>query len=373
MTDLPETFLQFGAGKFLRAFADLFIHQANEAGQHAGRVAVVQSTGAERAELLNRQHGRYHVVVRGLWEGETIDRVEESASISRALVAATQWPDVLAVARSPELRYIISNTAEAGYDLDAADRPDMAPPRSFPAKLLMVLNERYQAGQPGLTIVPCELHERNAERLQGIVVNLAEVWRLPTDLLRWIAAECRWHNTLVDRIVTGKPAGHPLNESDALATVAEPFAFWAIEKKGQVEDFFSHPAIRRAADVQPFLLRKVRILNAAHTALVDKAREHRIAIVRDAVLDPGIAAWLERLLFDEIVPTLEGRVEAAEEFARQTLERFKNPFLDHNFSDIALYHDTKVKIRLMPTRDEFVAKFGRVPPLLDEAIRGHGQ
>jgi tagaturonate reductase len=369
MDDLPETVLQFGAGKFLRAFADLFIHQANQASEPVGRVVVVQSTGAERASLLNRQRGRYHVLVRGLAGGETIDRAQESASISRALVAATEWEQVREVARSPKLRTIISNTAEAGYDLNPADRSDGSPPGSFPAKLLLLLHDRFESGQPGVTIVPCELHERNADLLQRLVIGLAESWKLAPEVARWVREECRWLNTLVDRIVTGPPKDHPLSRDDALLCLAEPFAFWAVEEKPGTEDFLQHPAVRRAADVQPFFLRKVRILNAAHTAMVHKAREHGIALVREAVADPEIRAWLDRLLFDEIVPTLEGRVEAPEEFARQTIERFQNPFLEHKFTDIAVYHDAKVKIRLVPTRAEFVEKFGRAPPLLDEAIQ----
>src|SRR5436309_1721248 len=170
MSDLPESILQFGSGKFLRGFADLFIHQANEEGQRVGRVVVVQTTGAERADLLNRQGGRYHVAVRGLAGGQVIDRVEESASISRAIVAARQWLDVVAVARSPELRGIISNTAEAGYVLDPADTPDMAPPRSFPAKLLLLLAERHRAGLPGVDVFPCELFEENADKLLGLLM-----------------------------------------------------------------------------------------------------------------------------------------------------------------------------------------------------------
>ena len=368
MSDLPETVLQFGAGKFLRAFADLFIHQVNQGDQLAGRVVVVQSTGAERASLLNRQQGRYHVLVRGLAGGETIDRIEESASISRALVAATQWREVLEVVRSPKLRTMISNTAETGYDLHAADRPEIVPPRSFPAKLLMVLRERFESGQPGPMIVPCELHERNADLLQKLVIGLVESWKLDPRLIQWLQAECRWLNTLVDRIVTSPPKDHPLLKEDALLCIAEPFAFWAVEQKPGTEDFVRHPAVRRADDVQPFFLRKVRILNAAHTAMVHQARRRGIATVREAVDDPEIGKWLDRLLFDEIVPTLEGRVEAPEQFARQTLERFRNPFLEHKFTDIAVYHDAKVKIRLVPTRAEFIEKFGRTPPLLDEAI-----
>src|SRR5262245_61786450 len=171
MAVLPETVLQFGAGNFLRAFADLFLHQANQQGQAVGRVVVVQSTGDARANLLNQQGGRYHVVVRGLEEGRTVDRVEEVASISRALVAASPWADVLGVARSPDLRFVLSNTTEAGYALDPDDTahpPGGVPPRSFPAKLAAVLHARWQAARPGLTLMPCELLEDNADKLLAL-------------------------------------------------------------------------------------------------------------------------------------------------------------------------------------------------------------
>src|SRR4051812_22208549 len=179
MAPLPETILQFGAGRFLRAFADLFIDQANRAGQAVGRVVIVQSTGDGRAAALNRQGGRYHIVIRGLEDGEVVDRVEPVESVSRAVVAATDWDEVRALARSPELRVILSNTTEAGYALDPADGPADAPPRSFPAKLLAVLRERHAAGFPGLLVVPCELREHNAGQLLGLVLGLAREWGLP--------------------------------------------------------------------------------------------------------------------------------------------------------------------------------------------------
>src|SRR5262245_47279617 len=195
MSTLPETVLQFGSGRFLRAFADLIIHQANQQGQRVGKVVLVQSTGGDRADSLSRQGGRYHVVVRGLEKGAVVDRVEPCESVSRALVAASQWDEVLAVARSPQLRIILSNTTEKGYDLDPADGPDSRPPRSFPAKLLAVLRERFEAGQPAPTIVPCELRERQADLLRDIVVGLAETWRLPADFRAWLGS-CAWLNTL---------------------------------------------------------------------------------------------------------------------------------------------------------------------------------
>ncbi len=369
MGELPETILQVGSGKFLRGFADLFIHHANQQGQCIGRVVVVQTTGAGRANLLSQQGGRYHVLVRGLSGGAVVDRVEESASISRALVASRQWDEVLVVARSPDLRFLLSNTAEAGYTLDPSDHPDATPPSSFPAKLLLLLRERFQAGLPGLTILPCELFEHNADTLRGIVLQLADQWKLPEALKDWAREQCAWRNCLVDRIVTVPSEPDPRVPGDALVVAAEPYALWAIEvREGEDGGLPRHPAIQVTMDVQPFFLRKVRILNAAHTALVTKAVPQGIATVREAVSDPQIEAWLRRLLFDEIVPVLRGRVEEPEAFAEQTLERFRNPFLVHKISDILVYHEQKVKIRLVSTRAEFVEKFGRVPPLLDEAI-----
>ncbi len=366
MTVLPETILQFGAGRFLRAFADLFIHQANEEGQAVGRVVVVQSTGDDRAAALNRQRGRYHVAVRGYENGAVVDRVETSASISRALVASSQWDEVRALARSPELRIVLSNTTESGYNLDPADKPTDAPPRSFPAKLLAVLRERFESGQPGLTIVPCELREHNADLLRGLLLQLARAWALPAALGDWLEKECVWLNTLVDRIVVDPPADHPLRAEDAMLAVCEPYALWAIQQKAA--PFLHHPSVVWTPDVQPYFLRKVRILNGGHTALLIKAWPRGFRTVREAVLDPELGAWLERLLFEEVVPVLEGRVEGPAEFARQVLDRFRNPFFEHQLASIATHHAAKVQVRLTPTREEYQAKFSRTPPLLQEVL-----
>jgi tagaturonate reductase len=368
MNPLPETVLQFGAGRFLRAFADLFIHHANVAGQNIGRVVVVQSTGDDRAGLLNQGGGKYHVVVRGLEGGQVVDRVEEVASISRALVASKQWDEILKVARSPQLRFVLSNTTEAGYNLDAADRAESAPPNSFPAKLLVLLKARFDAGQPGLTIIPCELQEHQADKLRAAILQLAQSWDWSTDFQNWLRSQCIWLHTLVDRIVVGPPKDHPLTASDPLLIMAEPFAFWALQEKSGAYPFVRNPAIVRTADVQPYFLRKVRILNGGHTALLIKARPRGFVTVREATNDPELSTWLERLLFEEIVPTLEGRVDEPKLFARQVLERFRNPFLEHKLADIALHHETKVQVRLVPTHAEFRKKFGRSPKLLDEVL-----
>jgi tagaturonate reductase len=368
MDGWPETILQFGGGNFLRAFADLFVHEANLAGSGPGRVVVVQSTNSNRAELLNAQGGRYHVWVRGLEHGQEIDRIQEIASISRALVAGEGWQAVLDVARSPDLDSVVSNTTEAGYALVESDRLDGGAPDSFPAKLLLVLQARYEAGLEGLTILPCELVEQNGDRLLRLVLEQAGIWNMDAAFVRWLEAEVRWRNTLVDRIVSGRPNSHPLLAEDALLTTAEPFALWIIETDEDAPPPIDHPAVEQTDNVAPFLLRKVRILNGAHTALVCRAQPQGIETVREAVAHADVGPWLRRLVFEEIVPTLEGKVETPGRFAEQALERFANPFLEHRLRDIALHHEAKVKVRLAPTRDAFEEAFGRPPELLSEIL-----
>lgn len=372
MYQLPETILQFGGGRFLRGFVDVFVHTANLEGQGIGQIVVVQSTEGERANALNEQNGRYHIVTRGIEQGEVVDRVDEIASVRRALVAQSQWPEILAVAASPDLRYLISNTTEKGLVLEAEDGAyalgSAVPPKSFPAKVLVALKHRYDKRGTGLIILPCELIEHNAEKLLALVLEQASLWNLDTDFVQWLKTECHWLNNLVDRIVSGTPDEHPLLETDRLLAVAEPYALWAIEDPSGKLPLPVHPNITVCPSVDPYFLRKVRILNASHSALVCKAVPLGFKLVREAVADPEVRAWLERLLFEEIVPTLEGRVDAPDVFARQTLERFANPFLDHKFADISLYHETKVQVRLVPTRDEYRAKFGKEPELLNEVL-----
>jgi tagaturonate reductase len=217
--------------------------------------------------------------------------------------------------------------------------------------------------------LPCELIEDNSDKLRGIVLDLAAAGELPGGFRRWVEHDCCWLSSLVDRIVPGKPAEHPLLASDPLLLMAEPFAFWALETKPNAAPWAEHPAILRTADEKPYFLRKVRILNGAHTALVSKVGLHRFATVREALDDEPTRTWLERLLFEEIVPTLGGRVDGPERFARQTIERFRNPFLAHRLKDIAAHHAAKREVRLVPTYHEFRRQFGRVPPLLDEVLK----
>jgi tagaturonate reductase len=369
-TPLPETILQFGAGNFLRAFVDLFVQEANDAGQAVGRVVVVQSTDSGRAAALAGRGGRYHVLIRGIQNGEVIDRTIPVSSISRALAARGHWAEILAVARSHNLRHIVSNVTEAGYGLDANDAAKSSPPNSFPGKLTAVLHERFRAGLPGVELLPTELIEGNADRLVNLCLQQAEWWSLSPEFASWLRTACRWHNTLVDRIVPGRPAEHPLLASDPMLIVAEPFALWAIEGDDPAASPVRHEAVRVVSDARPYSVRKIRILNGAHTALVCRAVPLGIRTVREAIEDQRIRPWVESLLFEEIVPTLEGRVDGPRQFAEQTLERFANPFLEHKLSDIAVNHEIKLKARLATTAAEYEERFGRKPKLLGELLGG---
>ncbi|MCB1066426.1 MAG: altronate dehydrogenase [Verrucomicrobiae bacterium] len=361
--------LQFGAGNFLRAFADWFIDEMNrDPATAVGTVVVVQSTGKSRADALNAAGGRYHVAIQGFQDGEVVDETVEVASIREALHADTQWDGVLSVGTDPELVAILSNTTEAGLALDEADVTLGGVPRSFPAKLLAVLMARYAAGLPGTWVIPCELVESNADRLRELVIEQAARWQVDPEILAWLQTDCQWANTLVDRIVPGPPKSHPLLGIDSLLLSAEPFAFWAVETSQPDQFPLKHPAIVTARDISPFTLRKVRLLNGAHSALVCKAPEYGIETVRECVEHPELGPWLERLLFEEIVPTLEGRCDDPAGFARAVLDRFRNPFLEHRLEAIALNHEAKVAVRLAPTLAEYRERFGKEPPLLASVL-----
>lgn len=368
---INATILQFGGGRFLRAFTDLFVQQADKAGQGIGQVVVLQSTDSGYAEKLNAQQGRFHVAIRGIYRGETIDTVHEVACVQRALIIQHQWEEIVSLARSPQLRFIISNTTEVGLALAEGDSRDAKPPASFPARLLALLRARFEAGLPGVAIIPCELREHNADLLLSLVLSQAKAWQEREALLQWLQEECVWINTLVDRIVTDRPPDYTLFPEDALLAVAEPYALWALENKPLPGPFLDLPPILRVPDVEPYFLRKVRILNGAHTALLSQAMPRGYQTVREALADPEVLTWLKRLLFDEIVPTLEGRVEDPKAFAEQVLERFANPFLHHRLTDIAKNHRQKVPVRLLPTYEEYKARFGKTPRLLEQAIVFH--
>lgn len=367
--DLEIEFLQLGTGRFLRAFVDRFAQESRDAGANVGSIAVVQSTDGSRANLIAAQPNGFHVLVRGFQHGEVIDRVQKVQTIVASYQAKSDWAKVLRLVANGKVRTILSNATEAGYKLEPEDRFSDAPPQSLPAKLTQILLARYESSKKPLQLLPCELIERNADKLKSLVLEQIALWKLPEAFQNWVSQDCLWMCNLVDCIVTDGPADHPLAQEDKLLACAEPYALWAIEKpKGRDVQLFAHPAIQWVDDLSPYYLRKVRMLNGVHSAMVAKFLPAGFQTVQQVMKDPVAVRWVRDLLFEEIVPTLAYRLEGVAQFADDVLDRFRNPFQNHKLSDIKLNHHDKVKVRLQPTYEEYQKLFGRIPERLHEVL-----
>jgi tagaturonate reductase len=376
MLELPERAIQFGTGGFLRGFVEFFIDSANRAGMFDGRIVAVGSTGSGRDDVVNDQQGLYTLITEGVVNGRPVREFRLMSSLSRALSANAEWDEVLQLARNPEIALVFSNTTEVGIVLDPDDELG-EPPRSFPGKLTAFLYERARtfgySAESGLQIIPCELVERNGEKLKEIVAELATRWNLGASFHRWLDANVVFCNTLVDRIVPGAPSPERraelegiLGYRDALMTVCEPYRLFAIECpedcRGALRFADADPGIILAPDIEPYRLRKVRLLNGAHTLLAPVALQCGASTVFDAMSDDIVGAYLRRTMYDELVAALDA--PAATTFAREVMERFSNPYLAHSLFDITLHGTTKMKVRVIPSILDFAAKEHRVPELI---------
>lgn len=398
---LPERVLQFGTGMLLRALPAALLDAANRGGAFRGRIVVVQSTPTGVARAINAQDGLFTIVERGSEGGAPVERTRLVGSISRALVAATDWPAVRTIAASPELRIIVSNVTEAGFRLDAVDeRPlagDSAPvgghaaPGSFPAKLTDLLHARFEAAPdaPPLFVVPTELVDDNGGQLRAMVDRLAARYADATRFRAWIARRVRFCSSLVDRITTGAPAAEAhaalearLGYRDALLTVAEPYALWAVEcDPADVAGLLAtgmespgdgaEPQLVVARDIGRYRERKIRLLNGSHTMLAPLARLDGVRTVRDAVEHPRLGAFLRRVLYDEIVPSTDLPPDEARAFAAAVLDRFANPWLEHEWRVISTNETSKMRLRVVPSLLGYAAKHGAAPAGLALALAGY--
>ena len=382
---LPESIVQFGTGGFLRGFVDAFVDQANRRGSRGpGRVVVVGSTGSGRVADLNDQDGLYTLLMRGRAGGSVVDETRIIHSISRAISAADDWPEVLELARSPHIHTVVSNTTEVGIRHDPNDRPDLQPPASFPGKLtafLAVRAEHFDYDvERGLAVLPCELIQDNGDRLRDIVETLAHEWKLGARFMAWLDRSVIFCNTLVDRIVPGIPDGEEasrlcerLGYDDRLLTVAEPYRLWAIQipaghSAEQLALRATDEGVIIVDDIRPYRERKVRILNGTHTAIVPAALLFEFATVAQAVGHAVFGRFVSRMVMDEIVPSLDVDHDMAASFARDVLERFANPFIRHELVDISLQQTAKMDVRVMPSICGYTARHGSIPPLLTFAF-----
>ena len=376
--NLPEKVLQFGAGVFLRAFADYFIDQANRLGQFNGRVVAVARRRSETSDKLNAQDGLYSLQIQGLRRGETVNETRIISSLSRVLSAADQWNEVLSIARSEDLQVVISNTTEVGLQYDGSDQDDLEPPKSFPGKLALVLKERALHfnfdNSKGLVVLPCELLDNNGQLLKTYVLRLAAKWEWDDAIIDWIENANVFCNCLVDRIVPGKPLTKPeLSYEDKNLISAEPYTLWAIDgDEGRLEKLGladADPGIIVCDDIEPYRTRKIRILNGCHTTLVPVALLAGHKLVREAMQDPDMASFIKDLLHNEILPTLE--VEGKDEFAREVFDRFSNPFIDHQLIRIMLHATMKTRVRLLSSLVAYHDKFDKIPPNLLQGFQAY--
>lgn len=373
--DLPVRVLQFGEGNFLRAFVDWIIHRMNKELDFGAGVAVVQPIAQGLVNLFNEQDGLYTLYLNGLKNGQVVSEHERIECIQRSIDPYLDFGAYLREAENPDLRFIISNTTEAGITFDEKDTMDAAPPASFPAKLTVFLYHRYTrfrgAADKGCIIIPCELIDRNGDKLLTCIEQYADLWDLGDAFINWLEKNCIFCNTLVDRIVPGYPRDRiesiweELGYRDQLVSEGEQFHLWVIEAPQRVaEEFPANQAglnVLFTDDMAPYRTRKVRILNGAHTSMVPVAYLHGIETVREAVEDDLIGPYIKKLVFEEIIPTLDLPEEELISFANDVLDRFRNPFIKHYLISIALNSTSKFKTRVLPSLLEFKERTGKLP------------
>lgn len=378
LKNAPERVLQFGEGNFLRAFADYWFDMANEKAGWNGKCVLVQPIAQGLTQLINRQEGLYTLYLRGRQNGEKVDAKRVISSMSRCLnpYEKQDYDAMMDVAAGEALEYIVSNTTEAGIVYDPSCRLEDCPPASFPAKLTQVLLHRWRAGRPGVVVLSCELIDNNGKELLRCVNQYIKQWGLEEGFARWVNGDCTFCSTLVDRIVPGRirdatEAARLEDENgyrDALIDVGEVFGVWNIEGP----EWLAEKLPFRAAglncpvvpDVTPYKKRKVRILNGAHTGFVLGAYLAGYDIVRDCMQDDVILGFMNRMLHEEVIPTLPLDRQDLEAFAAAVQDRFNNPFINHELMSITLNSTSKWRARNMPSLLEYAQTAGKLPPCL---------
>lgn len=372
---LTERVLQFGEGNFLRGFVDWMFDRLNkENGGDFGVVVVQPINAGPVVDFLNEQDGLYDLYLRGLQDGEKIEETRVVECITRGINPYTHTEEFFACALNPDLRYIVSNTTEAGIEYKPNMKADDFDNNTFPGRLTMFLKKRFDAGLPGFVLLPCELIDKNGAVLKECVLKYADDFGYGDAFKKWVEEENYFTSTLVDRIVTGYPrdTAKQMEEEyghlDNVINTAEIFHLWVIEgdKKYAEELPFTKIGLNViwTDDVTPYKKRKVRILNGAHTMSVLAARLAGLESVGEMMNDEDFMKYMNKGLFEEIIPTLDLPKDELESFANAVIERFKNPFIKHLLLSIALNSVSKYKVRVLPSVLEYYKQFGKLPEVL---------
>lgn len=371
----PEKVIQFGEGNFLRAFVDWIIFNMNEKTDFNGSVVVVQPIEKGMIDMLNGQDCLYHVNLQGLDNGEPVNSLTKIDVISRALNVYTQNDEFMQLAEQPEMRFVISNTTEAGITFDPACKFTDKPASSYPGKLTQLLYHRYEYFKgdmsKGLIVFPCELIFLNGHKLKECILQYIELWQLGDGFKNWFLNACGVYATLVDRIVPGFPRKEiddikaKLGYDDNLVVQGEFFHLWVIEAPASIADEF--PADKAGLNVlfvpseEPYHERKVTLLNGPHTVLSPVAYLSGINIVRDACQHPVVGKYINKVMCEELMETLNLPKEELQKFAADVLERFVNPFVDHQVTSIMLNSFPKYETRDLPGLKTYLARKGELP------------
>ena len=385
----PIKVLQFGKGNFLRAFADWMVDILNEKENFGGAVEIVQVNAQATDLRFKDQDGLYHVVLNGMRQGKSVRETRLITCIAGVTNPFEDYQAYLKAGENPDLEFVISNTTEAGIDFSEKDKSPEALPETFPAKLTALLFRRYKFfkgdGDKALTILPCELIEKNGEALRDRILQYIDHWKLEEGFKTWITNHTLFCNTLVDRIVPGFPKDtisdiwRETGYEDHLVVTAEPFHLWVIEPKF-VGDMsldglrVSLPLeqagfqVKFTDDLSPYRTGKVRILNGSHTAMVPVGYLRGLRTVREVIEDNFMGDFVSRTIQEEIIPTLDLPAEELQRFAADTIERFQNPFIRHELKSIALNSVSKFQVRVLPTILEYIRRREKLPQRLLHAF-----
>ncbi|MEG5693077.1 tagaturonate reductase [Enterobacter quasihormaechei] len=379
----PERIIQFGEGNFLRAFVDWQIDLLNEHTDLNSGVVIVRPIQSDFPPSLSTQDGLYTTIIRGLNEqGEAVSDARLIRSVNREISVYSQYDEFLALAHNPNMRFVFSNTTEAGISYHAGDKFDDAPAASYPAKLTRLLFERFThfngAGDKGWIIIPCELIDYNGEALRELVLRYAQEWALPAAFIAWLNDVNTFCSTLVDRIVTGYPRDEVaeleagLGYHDGFLDTAEHFYLFVIQGPKSLAAELrldKYPLnVLIVDDIKPYKERKVAILNGAHTALVPVAYQAGLDTVGEAMNDAEICAFVEKAIYEEIIPVLDLPRDELQSFARAVTGRFRNPYIKHQLLSIALNGMTKYRTRILPQLLAGQKTTGKLPARLTFAL-----
>lgn len=371
----PIRVLQFGEGNFLRGFVDYMIDIANEKGLFDGGIVLVKPISFGSLAQFPKQDYNYTVSLRGRVDGEptVIERIV--TSVEDAVDAYGEYDRYMDYAKLDTLRFVVSNTTEAGIVFDPTDRYEMTPPNSFPGKLTKFLHARWKHFQgdrsKGLVMLPVELIDDNGIMLHKCVLQLIDLWGLEADFKAWVEEACVFTSTLVDRIITGYPRDEEQElwqkwgYEDRLIVTGEPFALWVIESAKDISKELPLPAaglpVIFTDNQKPYKQRKVRILNGAHTSFVLAGYRMGHNIVRECMEDELVRTFMNDTIFQEVIPTLDLPVEDLKSFAGAVIDRFNNPFVKHALLAISLNSVSKWRARCMPSLTEYIARKGALP------------